>query len=249
MRGVTARSNSSQSGSQPRSCRSRNVRTVGAEAARDAGHLHVVRHLHRDLVARPQLAQRDQVVRFRRAVGHLDVIDAASGIERGQPLAQLDRAVRLAVAERLIEEFVEIESHLDQLAQRERPHAALAHVVVDEVLPRRLHPLHLELFDHFCEVREALWRHVPAADDRRRSDPGRGWHGVEPPLSTAAVAAAPLGSATMRALAKIHSTARSDVGIVDRDDVIDELGARARTSGRRDAPASGHRRWSPSSPA
>ena len=70
-----------------------------------------------------------------------------AGIERREPLAQLDRAVRLAVAERLIEERVEIEPHLDQLAQRQRPHAALAHVVVDEVLPRRLHPFHLEEFD------------------------------------------------------------------------------------------------------
>ena len=43
-------------------------------------HLHVVRQLHRDGVAGTELAQRDQIVRFRRAVGDLDVIDRRAGI-------------------------------------------------------------------------------------------------------------------------------------------------------------------------
>jgi len=52
----------------------------------------------------------------------------------------------LAVPERLVEKVVEIESHVDEFAQRQRCDAALAHVVVNEVFPRRLHPLHGERF-------------------------------------------------------------------------------------------------------
>src|SRR5262249_56108796 len=80
-------------------------------------------------------------------VGGWEVMVGGAGMQRRYSLAQLDRAVRLAVAERDGEERLEIESHADEFPQRQRPHAALAHVVVDDVFPRRLHPLHLERFD------------------------------------------------------------------------------------------------------
>ncbi len=73
---------------------------VRTEASRHAPHLHVVGQLHRDHVAGLNLAERDQVVCFRRAVGDLDLVDAGAVVERRDPLAQLDGAVRLAVAER-----------------------------------------------------------------------------------------------------------------------------------------------------
>ncbi|MCK7533133.1 MAG: hypothetical protein MZV63_19895 [Marinilabiliales bacterium] len=50
-------------------------------------------------------------------------------------LPQRDRAVRLAVAERRVERGVEIESHRDQLAQRHRADAALAHVMLGRGSP------------------------------------------------------------------------------------------------------------------
>ena len=115
---------------------------LGAEAANDPGQLHVVRLFHRDRVARVQQRQRQQVIRFGGAVGHFDVVHRGAGIQRRDALAQFEGAVGLAVPERLIEESVEVEAHADELAQRQRPDAALAHVVVDEVLPRRLHPFH-----------------------------------------------------------------------------------------------------------
>ncbi len=124
------------------------MRDVRAQTPRDARQLHVVRHLHRHVVARLQQRERDQVVGFGGAVGDFDLLDVGAGIDRGELLAQLDRPVRLAVAERHVEKGLEVESHLDQLAQRQRTHAALAEVVVDEVLPRRLHPLHKKRFDH-----------------------------------------------------------------------------------------------------
>ena len=42
---------------------------------------------------------------------------------------------------------IQIEPHLAQFAQADRADAALAHIHLDEVLPRRLHPLHFKLFD------------------------------------------------------------------------------------------------------
>src|SRR6185437_1842623 len=79
--------------------------------------------------------------------------DARAGIKRRNPFAQLDRPVRLTVAERLVEDGLQVESHRRQLAQRQRTDAALAQVEVDDVLPRRLHALHGERFDaHLVSV-------------------------------------------------------------------------------------------------
>jgi hypothetical protein len=61
-------------------------------------------------------------------------------------LAKLQRSVGLAVAERDIKHGFEIETHRHQLAQRQRAHAALAHVVVDQIFPGRLHALHFKSF-------------------------------------------------------------------------------------------------------
>src|SRR5262245_13045375 len=117
------------------------------DAAGDARHLHVIGRLHRHHVARLDLTQREQVIRLRCAVGDLDLVDGRPWIERCDPFPQLDGAVRLAVSERPVEKLVEVESHLHELAQRQWTHATLAHVVVDDVLPRRLHPFHFEAFD------------------------------------------------------------------------------------------------------
>ncbi len=79
--------------------------------------------------------------------------DRRAGINSGERFAQRDGSVRLAVAERHGEKPVEIEPHLAQFAQADGAHAALAHIHLDDVLPRRLHPLHFKLFDFHRRIR------------------------------------------------------------------------------------------------
>ena len=88
-----------------------------------------------------------KVIGFGRAVSHFDVVGRGAGINRGQAFAQRNRPIGLAVPQRRIENGFHIQAHLGQLAQADGAHAALAHIHLDDVLPRRLHPLHLEGFD------------------------------------------------------------------------------------------------------
>ena len=68
-------------------------------------------------------------------------------IDPRQFLAERNGAVGLAVAQRRIEEEVEIEPHLTEFAQGHGADAAFAEVHLDEVLPGGLHALHFEWFD------------------------------------------------------------------------------------------------------
>src|SRR5262249_22296395 len=97
-----------------------------------------------DLVTFAQECECEQVVRFAGAVGDFKVIDGRARVLFRELFAQRDRAVRLAVPERHIHERVEIKPRFGELNQPHRTHAALAHIDLDEVLPRRLHALHFE---------------------------------------------------------------------------------------------------------
>ena len=127
--------------------RRRKQLTCAPRLLRHAPELHVIGDFERDLVAVAQQAERQQVIGLGGAVRDLDVIGRRAGIDRREILAQRDGAVRLAIAERHVEDGVEVEAHLGEFAQRHRPDAALAHIHLDHVLPRGLHPLHFKLRD------------------------------------------------------------------------------------------------------
>ena len=118
-----------------------------AERARQAPRLHVVRHEHHDLVARFDQVERGDEVGFGPAVGDLDVIDARAGIHRGDRPAKLDGAVGLRVDQRLVEQAFEPGGVLDQLAGRQRAHAAFRQVELHQVFVGGLHSFHRELFE------------------------------------------------------------------------------------------------------
>src|SRR5438876_10470111 len=83
-----------------------------SQAARHPPKLHIVGCFQCKAVSDLDLAEREQIVRLRSSVRHFNVVDGRARIERSQPLAQLDGAVRLTVAKWDIEEAFEVEPHL-----------------------------------------------------------------------------------------------------------------------------------------
>ncbi len=71
----------------------------------------------------------------------------APGYIDGDRPAKLDGAVGLRVDQRLIQQAFEPLGVLDQLARRERPHAAFRKIELHQVFVGGLHPFHLELFE------------------------------------------------------------------------------------------------------
>jgi len=122
-----------------------------AEPASEAVELHVVGHDHDDLVAPLDEGHEREEVRLARAGRDEDVIGGGAAVERGDERPRLLASRPLGVAE----------THFPQrgvagggapcdeqvtggLGERERLDPRLGEVVADAVLPRRLHPLHLE---------------------------------------------------------------------------------------------------------
>ena len=118
----------------------------GAEGPEEPSHLHVVRELEQDLVAGFDEAPHEQEIGLRRAGRGQDLLQADARVETGDPLAKAGRAVRLGVAELDLGQGLDL-GRGQELLEVQGMDAAFGEIVVDDVLPRRLHALHLEDVD------------------------------------------------------------------------------------------------------
>ena len=143
---------------------------AGAERARQAAHLHVVRRHHHHVVARLDKVQERNAVGLGAAVRHLDVIGRGAAIDFGDRAPQRERAVRLRIAQRLREQRVALVVRFSHFLDAKRMHAALGDVPGHAVLPGGLEPLHRKRFElHFGEF-------IVKRQRRRRS--ARSSHGA-----------------------------------------------------------------------
>src|ERR1051326_8832135 len=123
----------------------------GSESTREALDLHVVRRHHDQLVARLHEPHQQHAVGLRPAVCDLDVIDRRTRIHRRDRFPQRHGAVRLRIAELLLEDRVTELLRVRDLGHAQRLDAAFGDVPCHPVLPDRLETLERERFDLHCE--------------------------------------------------------------------------------------------------
>jgi hypothetical protein len=75
------------------------------------------------------------------------VVDGRAWVHGGDRPAKLDRAVRLGVDQRLVQQALEALDVFDQLARRQRADAAFRQIELHQVLKGGLHPFHFEPFE------------------------------------------------------------------------------------------------------
>ena len=107
--------------------------------------LHVVRHHHRDRVARPEEPPAGDEIRFRAAGRDEHLIGRCAGVERGDALAQMVGPIGLAVAESHVEQrHRRGAGEAKQLLDRERMDSGLGEIEAHPVFPGALPALQLE---------------------------------------------------------------------------------------------------------
>ena len=122
----------------------------GAQAARQARCLHVVRREEHDFVAGLDEAHQQHAVGLGPAVGDLDMVRRRARIHGGDGFPQLGGAVGLRIPQFLLQEGVVQRRRIDQLGDPQRLDAAFRDVPRHAVFPDRLEPLERERFKPHC---------------------------------------------------------------------------------------------------
>ena len=189
-----------------------------AESFRQPLHLPVVGPHHHDLVARLDEAPAGDEVRFGPAVGDEDLVLGGDGQGGGDRRAQLRRAVGLGIGERLAGQQAG-RVRTEQLADRQRLHAALGQVDLDLVFVERLEPFEREGRDSHGtgspDSSSALRRRARRGARHRRAGGHRSAAGRAPARSAGDVAhgiAAPADTPTPREEYELEDHARNADG-------------------------------------